>query len=572
LAALTATRSYFACAQQPLRGPCDEYVLGPLKFLLSLVAFLVVIVYLLCTSILSGLGMLGMSQVMPSFMRLVYPSPLGRIHTMVLGLYRQCFMPEEGHSRSIRIDLVHKEENGGGLLGADYVGGGAPAPAAALRDEPAAPVSPAADPEEPPLDESPPVRPTKPVRPYSVHTVACLADNYAYVLVDVSVASAQSHRVADDAHPAAIHTAAAIGRVAAGTSAPLAVALVDPAEPAVVERALAALSRDEYAGRTLEPVAILTTHRHWDHAAGNRALKKAYPRIRVYGGVDDHVSGCTHPLRDGDTLRVGSLTVRALHAPCHTRGSLCYVVDGPTPSLFGGDTLFCGGCGAPFEGTTTEMGQNFTKYEPSPRHCSPRHTSSRSHLAHTYPQRTSPRHTSPTLLSRSRQHAPHRHVAPTRTGPCARHPSRVGRIWRRCASNTLVFTGHEYTSAILPSYLSGSSQLPNHPAAYGKVRPTPSLSTPRPADPTSRCPNPAPDLDPDPGPDPDPGLRLTLTLTSPSPSPSPDTVASVASVQVCSLLWRANQLRSLHPPAPTTPLVLADELLINTNFARYDLT
>ena len=43
---------------------------------------------------------------MPSFMRLVYPSPLGRVHTCALRLYRRCFMAEEGHSRSIRIDLL----------------------------------------------------------------------------------------------------------------------------------------------------------------------------------------------------------------------------------------------------------------------------------------------------------------------------------------------------------------------------------------------------------------------------------------------------------------------------------
>ena len=46
-------------------------------------------------------------------------------------------------------------------------------------------------------------------------------------------------------------------------------------------------------------------------------------------------------------LALGGLVVQAVHAPCHTRGSLVYVLRGPTPVAFVGDTLFCGGCGAP---------------------------------------------------------------------------------------------------------------------------------------------------------------------------------------------------------------------------------
>ena len=339
----------------------------------------------------NGFGMLLMYLIMPTIVRLVYPSPLGKIHTIFLGIYRNCFIAEEGHSRSIRIDLMHSIDDGSNRLAVD----------AAVELENPVSGGDARDIEAARLAR---------LRPYAVHTVACLADNYAYVIVDL----------------------------ARSGMGPIEVALVDPCEPSAALKALQNLSREEYDGRALEPVAILTTHRHWDHAGGNKTLKKHFPRIRIYGGVEDHVSCCTHPLRDGDALSVGSLTIVALHAPCHTRGSLCFRIDGPTPTLFGGDTLFCGGCGAPFEGTAAEMSHNFAK------------------------------------------------------------------IWKRCPPNTLIFTGHEYTVSILPSYFNGQLPLPNHPAAFGKV---------------------------------------------------------------CSLLWRAQQLRSHSSPVPTSPLILADELLINSNFS-----
>lgn len=308
----------------------------PLRFMVALVSFLAVILYMLVVLIFSGLGTLGTYLVMPSFMRLVYPTRLGQLHSIFLSYYRGCFMSEEGHSRSIRVDFE-------GAVGSDET-----------HDVEAG-------------ESGGP-------RPFSVHTVACLADNYAYIIVDHSTAG-QPHRVA----------------------------LVDPCEAEAVVRALAKLSEEDYAGIGLQVVAILTTHHHWDHAGGNRALAAKYPNVKVYGGRDDIVAGCTHKLVDGDELMVGSLPVRVLHAPCHTRGSLCFVIDGPTPCLFGGDTLFCGGCGAPFEGTQAEMSYNFAK------------------------------------------------------------------IWRSCTVNTLIFPGHEYSTMILPGYLTGSQPLPDHPAAFGKV-------------------------------------------------------------------------------------------------------
>ena len=346
--------------------------LYPLLFGLSVSAFLVGVTYTLLATILQGLGMLVMYLVMPSFMRMVYPSRLGQLHVKFLTLYRNCFGREEGHSRSIRVDLEHSLADRGAHSAADGPSNG---------------------------DSS---------RPYCVHTIACLADNYAYIIVD---------RGGPEGRPAAV-------------------ALVDPCEPGAVIRALQRLEADEYR-HGLQPVAILTTHHHWDHAGGNVALAKRFPGITVYGGQADRVAGCTKKLADRDQLMVGGLAVRALHTPSHTCGSLCFYIGGTTPALFSGDTLFCGGCGAPFEGSQEQMSLSFVK------------------------------------------------------------------IWLSCQPNTLVFPGHEYTSAILPGYLSGQTPLPDHPAAFGKA---------------------------------------------------------------CSLLWRAQQQRNLVSPIPTVPVVLADELVLNSNF------
>lgn len=295
---------------------CFQKVLQPLKFALALVCFLAVIIYMILVMALQGIGMLGMYLVMPSFMRHVYPQRVGKLHTVFLGLYRRLFLGSDGHSRSIRVDLLASGSSVDTVedinTSATFMMGGRADIAPLLV----------------PLDGA---RANVPPLAYSVHTVACLLDNYAYIIVDRS------------------------------RGPPYAVAFVDPCEPAAILRALQSLSEVDYAGAELEPVAILTTHHHWDHAAGNRELCAHFRNLKVYGGEDDLVDACTHRLQDGDSLRVGGLTLHALHVPCHTRGSLVYVISGPTPAMFGGDTIFCGGCGAPFEGTQAEMAANFVK-------------------------------------------------------------------------------------------------------------------------------------------------------------------------------------------------------------------
>jgi hydroxyacylglutathione hydrolase len=107
-------------------------------------------------------------------------------------------------------------------------------------------------------------------------------------------------------------------------------------QPDVVLKAAADL------GLTLS--AVLTTHKHWDHAGGNDAMKDAIPGLRVLGSLQDAVEGCTQQVRDGEGVSAAGLAVRCLQTPGHTLGHICYYIecDGEH-CVFTGDTLFVGG-------------------------------------------------------------------------------------------------------------------------------------------------------------------------------------------------------------------------------------
>jgi hydroxyacylglutathione hydrolase len=112
--------------------------------------------------------------------------------------------------------------------------------------------------------------------------------------------------------------------------------------------------------------AILTTHKHYDHAGGNAELKKQleaqHPStpVAIVGGVNDGIPAVTHKVKEGDTVQVGELSVEVIDAPCHTRGHVLYKVQHPQHpndgiALFTGDTMFIAGIGAFFEGDEADM-------------------------------------------------------------------------------------------------------------------------------------------------------------------------------------------------------------------------
>lgn len=107
----------------------------------------------------------------------------------------------------------------------------------------------------------------------------------------------------------------------------------------------------------LELTTILTTHHHWDHAGGNKKLVDALgPKLVVVG--EERAEAVNKKVVDGEELKIGSLTVKCLHTPCHTKGHLCFYVTGQSseaPAVFTGDTLFTAGCGHFFEGPPAQM-------------------------------------------------------------------------------------------------------------------------------------------------------------------------------------------------------------------------
>ncbi|THZ04805.1 Metallo-hydrolase/oxidoreductase, partial [Aureobasidium pullulans] len=104
---------------------------------------------------------------------------------------------------------------------------------------------------------------------------------------------------------------------------------------------------------------IINTHHHHDHAGGNVEMLKTYP-LPIIGGKD--CTKVTKTPAHGETFNVGSIKVKALHTPCHTQDSICYLFeDGEDKAVFTGDTLFIGGCGRFFEGTAEEMHKALSK-------------------------------------------------------------------------------------------------------------------------------------------------------------------------------------------------------------------
>ncbi|XP_034941487.1 transmembrane protein 104 homolog [Chelonus insularis] len=101
---------------------------------------------------------------------------------------------------------------------------------------------------------------------------------------------------------------------------------------------------------------ILTTHHHWDHAGGNKDMRKIFKEIEVLGG-DQRVEAVTKIVSHGDIVDIGDLKVKCLATPCHTSDHICYYLssENDSPVVFTGDTLFIGGCGRFFEGTAEQM-------------------------------------------------------------------------------------------------------------------------------------------------------------------------------------------------------------------------
>lgn len=96
---------------------------------------------------------------------------------------------------------------------------------------------------------------------------------------------------------------------------------------------------------------ILETHIHADFVSGSRELAAQTGAAIYVGAADDY--GFEHrPLKEGNTLELGSLCLEVLHTPGHTPEHVCFRVSGGKGSqepwaVFTGDTLFAGEVGRP---------------------------------------------------------------------------------------------------------------------------------------------------------------------------------------------------------------------------------
>src|SRR4249919_3238884 len=120
--------------------------------------------------------------------------------------------------------------------------------------------------------------------------------------------------------------------------------IVDPGDAAPV---LAA------ADDGMQPVAILLTHHHPDHAGGVAELRRRFD-IPCFAPHDERIADASHRVGDGDRVVIAALDLMfdVIALPGHTLSHIAFHGHG---YLFCGDTLFSLGCGRMFEGSPRQM-------------------------------------------------------------------------------------------------------------------------------------------------------------------------------------------------------------------------
>lgn len=106
----------------------------------------------------------------------------------------------------------------------------------------------------------------------------------------------------------------------------------------------------------LTPQMILLTHGHWDHVGAIPALLEKWPDLPVYAHERElcpadtpnphyffpHAGKNQRTYGEGDVLPLGGLTLKVLHTPGHSAGSVVILAE---DVMLCGDTLFAGSCG-----------------------------------------------------------------------------------------------------------------------------------------------------------------------------------------------------------------------------------
>ena len=115
----------------------------------------------------------------------------------------------------------------------------------------------------------------------------------------------------------------------------------------------------------LTPAAILNTHGHTDHIAGNGAMKRRWPECPLVIGENetaklsdprlnlsaDYGAGVISPpadatVRDGEIYRTAGFDLLVREIPGHSSGHVVFIWQSGAPQVvFGGDVLFAGSVG-----------------------------------------------------------------------------------------------------------------------------------------------------------------------------------------------------------------------------------
>ena len=147
-----------------------------------------------------------------------------------------------------------------------------------------------------------------------VYTIACLEDNYSYIVHDLTNNYA---------------------------------CVIDPSEPEPII--------DFVRKNNFELKYILNTHHHFDHVGGNEIIKQKFnSKIIGFKGDKNRIPFIDIELDDQEIWSSYNFEFKAIHIPGHTSGHICFHFY-KNNFLFTGDTLFSLGCGRIFEGTYDQM-------------------------------------------------------------------------------------------------------------------------------------------------------------------------------------------------------------------------
>ena len=130
-----------------------------------------------------------------------------------------------------------------------------------------------------------------------------------------------------------------------------------PGECFLVDPSDAELVRDTMKDLGVKPTHILLTHGHFDHILGVAQLQKEFgakvcihaeeadalydgrASLSVLAGMEVPPCHADVLWQGGETFEAAGFSIKVLHTPGHSKGSVCYLLEAAR-ILFSGDTLF----------------------------------------------------------------------------------------------------------------------------------------------------------------------------------------------------------------------------------------